>query len=232
MRSASVAARDAGVGAGAPDWVDRAVGRHASVAVVWTGIPATYTVWETEFFNRSAGPVYDVGEPLPGHLPETRVSRRAGGVLVADGRPVRARYALADGSVGLAGDVLASQAGLALYRVDGPLVSLTEIRGVYPDGWSGPAVTYTRERCTGGRLSVLLRNDVALFRRNVVTATVAGRRAGRVELRAADRRLVVPLRPDARGICRVRFAVAFTAVPAADPRRLGVHFLRFERVAS
>ena len=230
MRSASVAARDAGVGAGAPDWVDRAVGRGTPVAVVWTGLLPTYAVWETEFFNRSAGPVYYTGEPLPGHLPETLVTRRGRGTFVVDGKPVLARYALADGSVGLAGDLIASQAGLSLYRL-GALVSLTRIRGLYPDGWSGPAVTYSARRCSGGRLSVLLRNDVALLAHNAVTATVAGRRVGRVEVGAADRRLVVPLRPDAGGACRVRFDVARTAVPADDPRSLGVRFLRFERVA-
>jgi hypothetical protein len=238
MRSASLAARDAGLDGADPAWVDRSVGEDGTVADLWTGIPAPYAVWETELFNRSIGPVYDLRDPLPGHLPETRVSRRVDGVLVAAGRPVRARYALADGSVELAGDRLATQAGLTLYRVGGPLVSLTEIRGVYPDNWSGPTVTYTRVRCTAGRLSVLLRNDPALFARQVVTATVKGRRVGHVELTRDDARLVVPLRPDARRICRVRFDVASTAVPAqvldhsSDTRRLGVHVLRFERVGA
>jgi len=240
MRSASTAARTAGLGDAEKDWVDRAVGRDADVAVVWNGAAAPYTVWEPEIFNRSVGTVYDLGAPLPGGLAETPVRRRADGVLVTGTRPVRAAYALADASLDLDGRVITRDgAGQQLVRVDGPLTVLTETRGLYPsDTWSGAHVTYTRLRCDGGRLRVTLASDPELFRADQqVTATVAGRDVARASVPpTGTATMTVPLRAQ-DGRCVVRFRVARTVVPArvvagsTDERELGVHFLRLERVA-
>ena len=41
-----------GITAAHPDWVDRAVGRDAHVALIWSGNTDKYSVWENEFFNR------------------------------------------------------------------------------------------------------------------------------------------------------------------------------------
>ena len=49
-----------------PDWIDRAVGRSADVAAIWTGKPDVHVIWENEFFNRSVGPIYDTGSADPG----------------------------------------------------------------------------------------------------------------------------------------------------------------------
>ena len=232
LHRASVGSLWAGIRVANPDWVDRAVGRDAEVSYLWTGKLGAYTNWENEFFNRSFGTVYDLTGPSPGGLPETPAVRRDDGRLVADGTPVRAGYVLADGSVDIGGRAVARDAriGLGLYRVRGPVVVLTHVDGLYPnDTWSGKQVTYTRVRCTGGRLTVLLGSDPALFDRAQVVTARSGPavRVARVAP-SAQTRLSIPLHP-AGGVCRVRFTVGRTAVPGpGDPRPLGAHFLRFD----
>jgi len=220
-----------------PDWIDRAVGEHASVDVLWTGTTTAYPVWEDEFFNRSVGTVFDVdGAPLPDPLPETPAARSPSGVLVSGGRPIEARDVLADGSVAVAGHVLMSDpVGFTLYRVDGPIVILTHVSGLYADSWSGASVTYQRVECAGGRLSLQLGSDPKLFRSvQTVVAREDGRIVGTARIApTAQRTLVVPLTPGARGRCSVRFSVARTGVPAlvepgsTDTRHLGARFLSF-----
>lgn len=234
LHQATLASLWAGIRVDHPDWIDRAAGHDGDVAAIWTGKLSVYSVWENEFFNSSLGTVYDLGAgQAPGGLPETPAVRRPDGHVVADGRPVRARYVLADGSVDLAGKRVDAdpRIGLALYRVTGPLVVLTDVRGLYPnDTWSGKRVVYTRVRCAGGRLSVLLGGDPKLFPRpqTVVARSGGVRWIARVPP-SGQRRLTVPLVPDSRGVCRVRFDVARTAVPGpSDPRVLGAHFLRFD----
>lgn len=227
------------------DWIDRAVGRHAQVAAIWSGNTSPYSIWQNEFFNRSVGAVYRLTGPLPGGLPETpvQVERQNGLILGPDGRPVRARYALSDGSVTLAGVPVAQdpRQGLALYRVDGPLVSTTQVTGLYPsDTWSGARVSYRRLRCAGGVLTVELASDTSLFRTpQTIVARIEGRVAARARLApSATRELTVPLRARG-GRCAVVFTVSPTAVPTLvtrganpDPRVLGVHFLRFTFAAA
>ena len=107
---ASIGALYQGITATPRDWVDAAVGRNADVAFVFSGQDKTHhpdTLWENEFYNRSIGPVYDLRQPSMGGLPETKVTERADGVLLADGKPVRHRYVLSEESVPLAGAVVA-----------------------------------------------------------------------------------------------------------------------------
>ena len=78
-----------------------------TVAVLWTGKTNRFTVLMNEFFNRSVGPVYTLGGPMPGGLPETavRVDPETGEIRrVADGSVVEAGYVLTDGTVALDGD--------------------------------------------------------------------------------------------------------------------------------
>ncbi len=225
-----------------PDWIDRAVGRNASVAVLWTGATTAYPVWENEFFNRSVGTIYDVdGAARPDPLPETPVSRAADGRLIEPGpsaAAIRAQYVLAPGSLEIAGKLVAADpVGVDLYRVEGPVVVLTHVTGLYPnDTWSGRMVAYQRVKCTGGTLSVQLGSDPSLFAR---AQTVVAREAGRVVGSASvppdgQSVLRVPLIPAAGDRCTVRFDVARTLVPARihpgsrDRRPLGAHFLAFD----
>jgi hypothetical protein len=234
IHQASLGKRWAGIQVVHTDWLDREVGRDPLIAFLRTGGATDEALWENEFFNRSLGPVYATDRTRrPDPLPETDVRRGADGRLrTADGEVVRSEYALVDGSTDVEGRLLAEDpgVGLRLYRVGGPLVLPVTVTGVYRDTWSGPVVTYRRLDCPGGTLTVGLGSDPSLFTRDqVVTAYSGGRELGRARIPPPDRvDLAVPLRPDADGVCTVRFEVARTAVPGpGDRRRLGAHFVSF-----
>jgi hypothetical protein len=233
---ASVGALFQGMTTSRRDWIDAAVGRDASVAFVYSGKDPTLQplpLWENEFFNRSVGPVYYLRQPSMGGLPETRVTPSADGVLVLPSdAPVRSRYVLTDKSVPLAGKVIGIDEvrGIVLRRTPDGLVAIaSRVSGMYPDGWSGRKVTYTRLRCRGGSVTAVVASDEKLFTRPQ-TVSAAGRSVtfdpGNVG------RLVVPLQ-SRDGVCRVTFTVSPTAVPAlavpgsTDTRRLGARFIEF-----
>lgn len=76
-----------------PDWIDRTA-RDAPVSVLWAEMegvsfvdpaPRHRIVWLGEFFNRSVGPVYELGTSMPYNLPATRVHLRDGYVVLEDG---------------------------------------------------------------------------------------------------------------------------------------------------
>ena len=222
------------------DWIDRALPPGAQAAVVWTGSPDRFVVNQNEFFNRDVGPVYYTDAPTPGTLPETKLDfdRASGKVTYPDGRPFAPEYVLVDGSIDPDGDVVARDAerGMTLWRLHGPLASVSEVTGLYPaDTWSGPEVVYTRRSCRGGGLAVGVSSDPSLFSApQTVVARSGGREVGRLRLRPDQPRTVlrVPLEPR-DGVCRVVFTVSPTAVPAevlggADERVLGAHFDGFE----
>jgi hypothetical protein len=221
------------------DWIDRAVGSTANVAVVWTGHTDKFTIWENEFFNRSVGTIYSTGLPLPGDLAETpvTVSRTTGDLLAAGGRQIHARYALADSSLSLEGTVITRDVrkGMDLYRLNGPLRQVATVTGVYADAWSGREVTYSRVDCAGGTVSVVLQGDPNLFRRpNSVVAEEGGAVVASAAVPVIGNSVLrVPLHPVARR-CTVRFRVGHVAVPAValggtntDTRVLGTHFTGF-----
>lgn len=240
LRTASVGSLFAGITAPHRDWVDRTVGRDADVVAIWSGNTDRYSIWENEFFNRSVGAVYDTAGPLSGGLPETAVQADLRtGLISAGGRPVRARYVLTDGSVSIAGRVIArdDRKGMLLYLVGGQLRQTTRVEGLYPqDTWSGREVTYTRLSCRGGRVVVRLQSDPALFTRpQTVVALVGGREVGRVRVPPrSERLLAVPLRREG-DTCVARFTISPVAIPAVvtggqnpDPRVLGIHFSSFD----
>ena len=231
---ASIGALYQGITAPRRDWVDAAVGRNADVAFVFSGKDKTHhpdTLWENEFYNRRIGPVYDLRQPSMGGLPETHVTQRADGVLLADGKPVRHAYVLSEESVPLAGAVVARDdlKGMALRRTHGFVRIGYRVQGLYPnDTWSGKRVTYTRLRCAGGTVTAHMLRDTKL-----VSGPQIVRAGGRsVTFGTSDEAsLTVPLHP-LDGVCRVVFTVSPTAVPGpADPRVLGVHFLEFRYAA-
>jgi glycosyltransferase involved in cell wall biosynthesis len=231
---ASVGALYQGITAPKRDWIDAAVGRDADVAFVFSGKDRTHhpdTLWENEFYNRSVGPVYDLRQPSMGGLPETRVTERPDGVLLADGKPVRHAYVLSEESVPLAGAVVARDEGkgMALRRTDGLVRIGYRVRGLYPnDTWSGRRVTYTRLRCAGGSVTAQLSRDPKLVSRPQTVRAEGRSVTFRSNVQAT---LTVPLHPR-DGVCVATFAVSPTAVPGpADPRVLGVHFLEFRYAA-
>jgi hypothetical protein len=236
FREASVGAWFQGIGPGKHrDWIDRAVGRDANVAAIWSGGPRgnPFTVWENEFFNRSVRRVYDLGASLPGAMPEQHVGvEEATGVLHARGRPLDARYVLTDASVDVVGDVVARDPvrGIELVRAAQPVRLTTRIVGRYPaDTWSGPKLSWIRSDCAGGTLAVRLRTDLSLFpagQRILVDGTLAPRTV-RLTKRVPQRTVVLPLSSEG-GVCRAVFTVSPSRVPGnGDTRLLGTHFDAF-----
>jgi hypothetical protein len=220
------------------NWIDRAVGSNAKVAVVWTGHTDKFTIWENEFFNRSVGKVYATGPSLPGDLPETKVTidRLTGDLVTPSGSHIHAQYALADSSLAVEGTIVARDKlkGMYLYRLSGPLRQVARVTGVYADGWSGRKVTYSRVDCDGGSLAVTLQGDPNLFPEpNVVEADVPGTQVVATVPVTGTTVMRVPLRSVAHK-CVVHFRVSHTAVPAivqgppsTDTRVLGTHFSGF-----
>jgi hypothetical protein len=223
-------------------WIDAEVAPGDEVVALWTGRADRFTVNQSEFFNRRLGRVLYTGDPTPGGIGETRVTLGSDGVYRGpDGAPVRAPYALLDGSVTPDGTVVARDdlLGTTLWRLTGPLSSTTRVTGLYPnDTWSGRTVTWKRLRCEPGRLVVSLRSDPSLFTEPQVVRAVTmwsgggARSSTRLEPdgRAALR---IPVAPAADGSCVVAFTVDPTAVPAevipgsGDDRVLGAHFDAF-----
>jgi hypothetical protein len=240
IRQASVGGLWAGIRMPHPDWIDRRVGSSADVSFLWHYTGETRPLWNNEFFNRSVGTVYTVDGPDPadGGLPETPVHESADGTLkTATGATPRVGYAVS--YVDIAGRRLArdAQIGLGLYRVDGPMVVLTRVRGLYPnDSWAGRNVRYRRVQCDGGHLAVKLGTDEKLFDRNqIVTALEGGRIVGSAQIRPGRQPVLsVPLHPDAQRICTVRFRAQLLRVPAEvqtdsrDNRPLGAHYYSFD----
>ena len=233
IHRASAGALFAGIRVTHPDWIYRKVGHGANVSFLWHYAGETRPLWNNEFFNRSVRTVYtlDGPDPADGGLPETPVfERRDGTLATAAGAAPHVRYVVS--YVDVAGKVLArdSQIGLALYRVDGPLVILTRITGVYPDTWGGRVVTYHRNRCTGGTLSMRLGTDEHLFTSDqTLTVTERGRVVRTITIAPTDLPTVkIPLRP-ANGMCAVRFTAAKVRVPGPDDqRRLAAHYYSFD----
>jgi 4-amino-4-deoxy-L-arabinose transferase-like glycosyltransferase len=229
------------------NWIDKSVPAGARVAAVWSGLNDRFTIWQNEFFNTSVGRVYYVHEPTADNFPETHIRfGRDGFARTDDGRFVRPRYVLTDGSIQPDGVRVARDAPLDLtvWRLRGPLFQTTTVAGLYPgDTWSGRRVTWTRRRCSGGTLVVTLSSDPHLFQRpNTVTATTSVRSGAVESSRAPSVRvpltgyatLHVPL-VESGGTCVVQFTVSPTLVPRvathgrnSDPRRLGAHFNVFD----
>jgi Dolichyl-phosphate-mannose-protein mannosyltransferase len=233
-QSASMDARLGGV-QGRRDWIDRALGTKPVVTALWSGRAAFVTLWDNEFFNRSVGKVYNFFGP-PDGLPQQTVTLNSvtGGVRLGT-RPLRVKYLLADFTTLVKGTPVAQdkKLGMTVYRVDGPLVLQGQIQGVYPDKWSGPAVTYDQYRCRGGTLTATLLSDRDL---HPVPQTIVARSGNRELTRftykpgTAPRKMTTPL-VAAGGTCSVTFDVP-AAIPQQvtglpDTRPLGVRFLRF-----
>jgi hypothetical protein len=129
----------AGVGHGVErSWIDSATQSGDEVAVLWSGYERRgpegwYAIWESEFFNRNVGTVYDLREPINYRLPATKVAVRDRMVYLRSGASLRARYVLTDVKTPVVGAQVATNgdAGMVLYRVDGP-VRLRRLAQTWP----------------------------------------------------------------------------------------------------
>jgi hypothetical protein len=221
------------------EWIDEAVGPSARVAAVWSGYGERQSLLQSWFFNRSVQSIYALGgvppaSERPTEHPATFLEDT--GVLQADGRPVRADYALVDQSLELVGPEVARDRGrgIALYRVDGKVRARKRVTGIYSDSLTGPEASYTLWRCRGGRLTVEVASERNLFTTPQAVLALSGERTvGRLRIRPGEEKsLIVPMRAE-DGHCSVTLRVSPTAVPAQvlgtpDFRALGVRLTRFE----
>ena len=152
MEVSSEWARSVGVGEVA-GWIDR-VAADSEVSVLWyeragnASAPSAArhrVVWLNEFFNRSIGPVYELGSPLPFavELPSTRVRLAGSRVLLEDGSPAAlGPLVLAPCFVRVEGEPIArdSETGAVVYRVVGV------VRAIVMEPRSCPATRTTRCR--------------------------------------------------------------------------------------
>ena len=247
-------------------WIDDAVGGRGEAVALYTQNADRFTVQMNEFFNRSVGQVLYTINPTPGGVGETHVARSRAvpptGELVPvpgaslyerppdtyPGRKIIAPFALLDSSVDPVGKVVARDKtlGMSVWKLDGPLADLTQVRGLYPypDTWSGPNVVWQHVRCTPGTLRVTVHSDPNLFSgRQTITVS---QRIGRATFVSAVVRVPVstdatsfdvPVLADEQGVCKVRFAITPTANPSkvvkgsTDDRVLGMHFDGFRYIA-
>jgi len=223
------------------DWIDRTVPPGREVGVLWTGRADRFSVNLNEFFNRRVGHVFYTGQPTPGGINETPVSRQPidGGLpvyyVLPNDATIDLPYMLLDGTVTPAGQRLAldqtALGGMALWRLHGSFRQTVAVNGLYPgDTWSGPSVTWVQRPCRGGSLAVRMSSDPSLHRRPVaVTATTDGTTRTVHVPPSGTAHLRLPLVPTG-GRCVVRFSVSPTANPSrvnpgsTDDRELGVHF--------
>ena len=236
VRQAGVGAVFQGIRGVDRDWIDKAVPAGANVAVLWTGKSDRFTVNQNEFFNRSVGQIYYTDAPTPGGVGEipVRIDRGSGTVQTGDGRALRLQYLLADGSVEPVAVPVARDPllGMTVWKVNGPLIlAQTRVTGIYPgDTWSGPTVTWARQHCPGGSLTISLSGDAQLFPEGNTVTAATGESVRVVPNVVAT--LKVPVRAKA-GVCHARFEIAPTAVPSEvipgsiDDRVLGAHFNAF-----
>jgi hypothetical protein len=214
------------------NWVDRAVGSTADVAVIFAGGSDPMRVWQAEFFNRSIGPVFTIGTPLAGGLPDTIVDvGPEGAVIDRANRPVSSGYVLTDSFTGVDGVTVARDAayGMVLIETKGPLRVVWMTGGIYGDGWSGADVTYTRFACTGGVVSMESSVNASVHPTPVMVTPFVGDVALPPTTVSSDVGSVqVPARlTPVDGVCQVRFHVDPVVIPSevigtSDTRPLGV----------
>jgi hypothetical protein len=220
------------------DWVDRGVGADADVAQVWTGGGNHFSFWESEFYNRSVGPVYALSQPFDA-FGQRMASTKADGRVEYLGRPLRLRFALTDIWTKLRGEVVVRNelTGMAAYRVDGPLVVVEHLQGLYPDRWTGPYAVYRRYDCAGGSLLLDFETNPVLHpKRFAVSVSQNGVAAGQlpVPARPADKVLSIPLRPRG-GFCEISLGIptaSATRETPGDLRQLGLRIRSIRYVRS
>lgn len=232
IQHASVGALYGGTSKPDRDWIDAQLGQGTHVAVLFDSRTMDkFTVWTNEFFNRSLRTVYDLDQPAPGALPETKVRVDAATGHIGG---VKEPYVLTARAVQLNEPVILrdDQKGLVVYRVVRPLGVTSVSNGIYADSWTGPSATYRRFDCrTGQTLAVTLGGELRLIRHDSTVTATSGGVVRRVTVPAGGTAVLrIPLRAtNAR--CVVRFHTTPVAVPAAvepgstDTRVLGIRFL-------
>jgi hypothetical protein len=145
--------------------VDEALGLDANVAFLYTSNVDPHALWQTEFWNRTIGPVVNVGVREPGPLPETAttIDPRTGELLPVAGQPLAAgtstvTHVLAARSHPLEGRLAAQRGPWAVYVAERPIRLAAATDGIAADGWMGADAAYTHysEQEGAGQIGVRL----------------------------------------------------------------------------
>jgi hypothetical protein len=148
------------VGAGAapqsadPSWIDHTIGTEPRAAFLYTQeIANPHVFWQTEFWNRGVGSVYQLQVEAPGNPGSgSYVDHRSGRIVVIDPRGrFPPEYTVGDSDVRVVGDVTAQAGLLTLARVDPPLRLVDQTGGIQPDGWMGSEAAYNYYNAPEGR---------------------------------------------------------------------------------
>jgi 4-amino-4-deoxy-L-arabinose transferase-like glycosyltransferase len=133
-----------------PSWIDERIGPHSNAAYIYGVLPDPFgeaqVMWQTEFWNRSVGTAYTLGPSDPGLTASPATFDAVTGHIVpqsAPGGSTTIRYAIAPTTVDLAGNLLAQQGRLALYRIDPPMKLASHRGGIHPDNWMGADAALT-----------------------------------------------------------------------------------------
>jgi hypothetical protein len=155
------AVRFQSVGAGAapqttdPSWIDHTIGTDPRAAFLYTQEigPNPHIFWQTEFWNRGVGSVYQVQVEAPGNPGSgSTVDPRTGRILVINPRGrFPPEFTVADSDVPIVGDVVARDGLLTLSRVNPPLRLVDQTGGVHADGWMGGDAAYNYYNAPDGR---------------------------------------------------------------------------------
>jgi len=214
----------------ASSWVDDRIGRDGDAGVVWTGNVDPNWVWQIEFWNSSVRRVYFRDQRDPGTLPTQRLTiDPRSSELRGDGRPLPVEALVADRSFTVDGPLRATLPnGLVLVGVSPNTTAGAIVGGVYGDGWTGPALTYTRRNCHGiTELGFRFRSGPNAPPQTA-TASQAGRVVARQRFAPGETSLVRAPLDASRGTCTLRVRVSPTWIPAErvsgspDTRPLGL----------
>jgi hypothetical protein len=233
IHQASQGAYDAGARP-VPNWVDRGVGAEADVTEVWTGAGNQFAFWESEFYNRSVGAVYALSQPYDAFGQRMATILPSGRVEYL-GEPLELRYVLTDSWSKFRGEVVVTNelTAMHVYRVDGPLITIETLQGLYPDLWSSSTALYRRYDCAGGSVQFTVETNPRLHPRPFrVSVLQHGLQTGRLRVRALPARkvLTVPL-VSRQGFCDVVLQIPVVSATAETPGDLRLLGLRFFRVA-
>jgi hypothetical protein len=175
---------------GNADWIDDAIGAQPRAAFLYTSeiAPNPHILWQTEFWNRGVGSIYQVQTEAPGNPGSAAtLDARTGRVVVSDPRGrFPPEYAVGDANAQVVGDVVARADPLVLTRVTPPLRVRARTEGVYGDGWMGGDAAYNYFGSAGGKAPRQLR--IGLSRAGWTGTDVPGNvriRVGRIHVDSA-----------------------------------------------
>ena len=216
--------------AAGPDasWIDEAIGTEPRVGFLYTPEIASnpHILWQTEFWNRAIGPIYQVETEAPANPGSSATIQPATGrVVVSDPRGIfPPEYAVSDADAQVVGDVVATSGTLALTRISPPLRLVERTQGIYNDGWMGADASYTYYAPPDGTRPRAV--QVSVSRVGWSGPDVPGEFEIRVGRIGAGRAAVRQLRPpivERRGVIQTGAAKTLVVPVPPPPFRVELH---------